>query len=221
MNELSGLCDKVGADIEKIRAGIGSDSRIGSAFLFPGVGYGGSCFPKDVRALIHTGRINDYPMTIAEAVGEANYAQQDRFADKIMDHFGNCEGVTLGVWGLAFKARTDDTRESPAIRCIEKFLDAGMKIRAYDPEAAPGDLAGRIETKGNSYDVLDGSDALVVFTDWAEFRTPDFEMIANRLKNPVVFDGRNLYDPAYVKKQGIEYHSIGRARVGAGCLSST
>ena len=218
MNELSGLCEVVGADIEKIRAGIGSDSRIGSAFLFPGVGYGGSCFPKDVRALIHTGRANDYPMTIAESVGEANFAQQDRFAQKILDYFDNSsESVTLGVWGLAFKARTDDTRESPAIRCIEKFLDAGMKIKAYDPQASAGHLADLIETATNSYDVLDGADGLVVFTDWQEFRTPDFELIIKKLKNPVVFDGRNLYDPCYIKKQGIEYHSIGRLAVGAKC----
>lgn len=218
MNELSGLCEVVGADIEKIRAGIGSDSRIGSAFLFPGVGYGGSCFPKDVRALIHTGRANDYPMTIAEAVGEANFAQQDRFAQKILDYYKETSGsVSLGVWGLAFKARTDDTRESPAIRCIEKFLDAGMSIKAYDPEANAGHLAERIETVNNSYDVLDGADGLVVFTDWQEFRTPDFELMVEKLKNPVVFDGRNLYDPNYVKKQGIEYHSIGRLTVGTKC----
>ena len=218
MNELSGLCEEVGADIEKIRAGIGSDSRIGSAFLFPGVGYGGSCFPKDVRALIHTGLSNEYPMTIAEAVCEANYAQQDRFAGKILDYFKDSSGsVTLGVWGLAFKARTDDTRESPAVRCIEKFLDAGIAIKAYDPEASAGQLGDRIETVTNSYEVLDDADGLVVFTDWQEFRTPDFELIVEKLKNPVVFDGRNLYDPNYVKKQGIEYHSIGRPTVDSKC----
>ncbi len=215
MNELSGLCERVGADIEKVRAGIGSDSRIGSAFLFPGVGYGGSCFPKDVRALIHMGRTCDYPVTIAAAVQEANYVQQDRFAQKVLDYFKDAsETVTLGVWGLAFKARTDDVRESPAIRCIEKFLAAGMKVRAYDPEAGCGPLEGKIETVGNSYDALDGADALVVFTDWPEFRTPDFELIAQKLKRPVIFDGRNLYDPSYIKKQGIEYHSIGRLAVG-------
>ncbi len=216
MNELSGLCERVGADIEKVRAGIGSDSRIGSAFLFPGVGYGGSCFPKDVRALIHMGRTCDYPVTIAAAVQEANYVQQDRFAQKVLDYFRDAsETVTLGVWGLAFKARTDDVRESPAIRCIEKFLAAGMKVRAYDPEAGCGPLEGKIETVCNSYDALDGADALVVFTDWPEFRTPDFELIAQKLTRPVVFDGRNLYDPGYIKKQGIEYHCIGRSAVGA------
>jgi len=215
MNELSGLCEKFGADIEKIRAGIGSDSRIGSAFLFPGVGYGGSCFPKDVRALSHMGRVRDCPMTIAEIVQQANYNQQDRFAQRVMDYFGQKRSdVTLAVWGLAFKARTDDIREAPSMRCIRKFLDAGMKIKAYDPEAmtrAAGELEGRISIAEHSYDVLDGADALVIFTDWQEFRTPDFELITSKLNKPVIFDGRNLYDPAYVRKQGIEYYSIGRA----------
>ncbi|RKY11024.1 MAG: UDP-glucose 6-dehydrogenase [Planctomycetota bacterium] len=215
MNELSGLCEKFGADIEKIRAGVGSDSRIGSAFLFPGVGYGGSCFPKDVRALAYMGRVEDCPMTIAEAVQQANYTQQDRFARRVLDYFGQKRSdVTLAVWGLAFKARTDDIREAPSIRCIRRFLDAGMKIKAYDPEAmaaAAQEFEGKIGIAEHSYDVLDGADALVIFTDWQEFRTPDFELIASKLKRPVIFDGRNLYDPVYVRKQGIEYYSIGRA----------
>jgi UDPglucose 6-dehydrogenase len=214
MNELSGLCEKFGADIEKVRAGIGSDSRIGSEFLFPGVGYGGSCFPKDVRALAHMGRAQDYPMTIAEIVQQANYAQQDRFARRVVNYFSQKAGdVILAVWGLAFKARTDDIREAPSIRCIRKFLDAGMEIRAYDPEAmaaAVEALEGKISIAEHNYDVLDGADALVIFTDWQEFRTPDFELIASKLNKPVIFDGRNLYDPAYVRKQGIEYYSIGR-----------
>ena len=215
MNELSGLCEKFGADIEKVRAGIGSDSRIGSAFLFAGVGYGGSCFPKDVRALVHMGQVECCPITIAKTVQEANYAQQDRFAERVLSYFGEKAGdVTLAVWGLAFKARTDDVREAPSIRCIRRFLEAGMKIRAYDPEAMAGaveELGGKISVAEHSYDVLDGADALVIFTDWQEFRTPDFELIASKLKRPVIFDGRNLYDPAYVRKQGIEYYSIGRA----------
>ncbi|MBN1765525.1 MAG: UDP-glucose/GDP-mannose dehydrogenase family protein [Sedimentisphaerales bacterium] len=214
MNEISALCDTFGADVEQVRIGIGSDSRIGSSFIFPGVGYGGSCFPKDVQALIHMGAQQECPMTIAQAVQQANYVQQDRFSDKVIRYFGEKAGQTrLAVWGLAFKAKTDDIRESPAIRCIDTFLEAGMKIRAYDPEAmtvALEKLKGRIETVKNSYDALNEADALVIFTEWQEFRTPDFEQIAARLKNPVIFDGRNLYDPAYVKKQGIEYHSIGR-----------
>ena len=210
MNELSGLCDAFGADIESVRAGIGSDSRIGNAFLFPGVGYGGSCFPKDVRALIHMGNEQGVQMTIAEAVRGANFTQHDRFAQKVLDYFAGQTDVKLGVWGLAFKARTDDTRESPALYCIKKFLDSGIAATAYDPEAECGDLNGGIKRVDNAYDVLDGCDALVIFTDWQEFRTPDFEQIAKTLKKPVIFDGRNLYSPAFVKKQGLEYHSVGR-----------
>ncbi len=221
MNELSGLCEKFGADVEMVRAGIGSDSRIGNSFLFAGVGYGGSCFPKDVRALIQIGNQQGYPMAICQAVQEANRKQQGRFARRVIDYFGDNEaggklagrklaGRKLAVWGLAFKARTDDTRESPAIQCIKDFLDASMEVVAYDPQAGADELAGRISIVDNSYDVLDGADALVIFTDWQEFRTPDFEQIAARLKRPVIFDGRNLYDPQYVRKQGIEYYSIGR-----------
>ncbi len=214
MNELSELCEKVDADIELVRKGIGSDSRIGNSFLFPGVGYGGSCFPKDVRALIHTGNLSSCPMTIVNSAQDVNLHQQDRFAQKIIDYFANnTNQTTLAVWGLAFKARTDDIREAPAIRCIEKFLDAGISIKAYDPEAMPAtkELFGeKIETSQPSYEILDNADALVIFTDWQEFRNPDFELISQKLKKAVIFDGRNLYDPAYVSKQGIEYHCIGR-----------
>ena len=217
MNELSGLCEKLGADIELVRQGLGSDSRIGSAFLFPGVGYGGACFPKDIRALVHTGSEHGVEMTIARAVQQVNINQQEQFAERIMKYFSGSEDrTTLAVWGLAFKARTDDVRESPAIFCIKKFLDCRMKIKAYDPEAASSAMAaldGEIETLQNGYDVLEGADALVVFTDWQEFRNPDFEAIINKLKKPVIFDGRNLYNPDVVKKAGIEYHSIGRASV--------
>ena len=211
MNELSGLCETFGADIESVRSGLGSDSRIGNAFLFAGVGYGGSCFPKDVRALIHMGNEKGVPMTIAQAVQQANYAQHERFARKVIHYFGDKENVKLGVWGLAFKARTDDTRESPALHCLEKFLNAGMKISAFDPEARCPDIDAKINRVRNAYDVLEGADALVIFTDWQEFRTPDFDQIAQKLKRPVIFDGRNLYSPAFVKKQGLEYHSIGRS----------
>ena len=211
MNELSGLCEKFGADIESVRAGIGSDGRIGNAFLFPGVGYGGSCFPKDVRALIHMGNEQGVQMTIAEAVRGANFTQHDRFAQKVLDYFAGQTDIKLGVWGLAFKARTDDTRESPALYCIKKFLDAGMTVTAFDPEAGCGELEGKITQADDAYAVLDAADALVVFTDWQEFRTPDFEMIAKSLNKPVIFDGRNLYNPAFVKKQGLDYYSIGRS----------
>jgi UDPglucose 6-dehydrogenase len=210
MNELSALCDSCGADIELVRAGLGSDSRIGNAFLFAGVGYGGSCFPKDVRAMIHMGQQRGVPMTIAEAVQNANYTQHQRFADKVLGYFKSRQGIRLGVWGLAFKARTDDTRESPAVFCIKKFIEAGVEITAFDPEAVCPELEGKIQRVNNAYDVLSGSDALVIFTDWQEFRAPDFDLIAQQLKRPVVFDGRNLYSPTFVKKQGIEYYSIGR-----------
>jgi len=217
MNELSGLCEKLGADIELVRQGLGSDSRIGSAFLFPGVGYGGACFPKDIRALAHTGSEHGVEMTIAGAVQQVNINQQVRFAERILNYFDGAEDrTTLAVWGLAFKARTDDVRESPAIFCIKKFLDRRMKIRAYDPEAASSAMAAldnKIEILQNGYDALDDADALIIFTDWQEFRNPDFEVIAKKLKKPVIFDGRNLYNPDIIKKTGIEYHSIGRASV--------
>jgi len=214
MNEISVLCERIGADVEQVRQGLGSDSRIGQSFLFPGVGFGGSCFPKDIRALIHIGAEHGVEMAIAKSVQQVNVNQQERFAKRIRDYFaGREDRTTLAVWGLAFKAKTDDVRESPAIYCIKKFLDCQMKIRAYDPEAAPAALAaldGKIKTFQNGYDALDNADALVIFTDWQEFRNPDFEIIATKLKKPVIFDGRNLYDPNVIKKAGIEYHSIGR-----------
>ncbi|TKJ33314.1 MAG: UDP-glucose 6-dehydrogenase [Planctomycetes bacterium B3_Pla] len=217
MNEISTLCEKLGADVEQVRQGLGSDSRIGSAFLFPGVGFGGSCLPKDIRALIHTGSEHGVEMTIAKSVQRVNTEQQDRFAERITDYFaGKYNQTRLAVWGLAFKAKTDDVRESPAIYCTKKLLDLGMKITAYDPEAAAAAmtaLEGRIETCQNGYDALDGADALAIFTDWQEFRNPDFEVIAAKLKKPVIFDGRNLYDPKVVREAGLEYHSIGRASI--------
>ncbi len=217
MNEISVLCEKLGADIEHVRWGLGSDSRIGSSFLFPGVGFGGSCFPKDVRSLIHTGSVNGVEMTIAKAVRQVNINQQERFAKLITDYFADRnDQTTLAVWGLAFKAKTDDVRESPAIYCIKKFLDCKMKIRAYDPEAnsaAMTALEGKIETFQNGYDALENADGLVIFTDWQEFRNPDFGLITAKLKKPVIFDGRNLYEPDVVKQAGIEYYSVGRAPV--------
>ncbi|MCK4886334.1 MAG: UDP-glucose/GDP-mannose dehydrogenase family protein [Planctomycetes bacterium] len=214
MNEISLLCEKVGADVESVRAGVGSDSRIGNAFLFPGVGFGGSCFPKDVRALIHIGKEVGCEMSVVSAAQDANIRQHDHFANKVLNYFGDkAKGATLAVWGLAFKAKTDDTRESPALYCIEKFLNAGMKVRAYDPEAmeeAKKKLGDRVAMSKQSYEILEGADALVILTDWQEFRNPDFDQIVSKLKNAVIFDGRNLYDPNYIKKQGVEYHSIGR-----------
>ena len=214
MNEISQLCEQIDADVEQVRQGIGSDSRIGRSFLFPGVGFGGSCFPKDVRALIHIGSVQGVKMRIAEAVHQVNINARERFAKRIIEFFvGREDETVLAVWGLAFKAKTDDVRESPAIYCIKEFLDQSMKIKAYDPEAASAALAaldGKIEIVPDRYDALDNSDALVIFTDWQEFRNPDFKIIADKLKKGVIFDGRNLYDPNLVKKAGIEYYSIGR-----------
>jgi UDPglucose 6-dehydrogenase len=214
MNEISAMCEKLGADVELVRQGIGSDSRIGSAFLFPGVGFGGSCLPKDIRAMIHTGASCGVETAIAKAVYQVNTDARERFAKRIKDYFNGRENKTvLAVWGLAFKAKTDDIRESPAIECIKKFLGWKMKVRAYDPEAGPAvtaALGGKIEIFQNGYDALDDADALIIFTDWQEFRNPDFDIIAKKLKKPVIFDGRNLYDGDVVRNAGIEYHSIGR-----------
>jgi UDPglucose 6-dehydrogenase len=217
MNEISALCEKVGADVELIRQGIGSDSRIGRSFLFPGIGYGGSCFPKDIRALIHAGSEHGIEMSVVEAVQQVNIIQRERFAGRVMAYFaGKEKQTTLAVWGLSFKAKTDDIRESPAIFCVEQFLDCGIKIKAYDPQAASAAaeaLDGRIETVAGGYDALDGADGLVVLTDWQEFRNPDFEVIASKLNKPVIFDGRNLYDPKMLERSGFEYYSIGRADI--------
>ncbi|MBN2139244.1 MAG: UDP-glucose/GDP-mannose dehydrogenase family protein [Sedimentisphaerales bacterium] len=214
INEIAELCEKLGADVEQVRQGMGSDSRIGSSFLFPGVGFGGSCLPKDIRAIIHKGSELGVDMTIAKAVQQVNSHSMNRFAERITAYFdGKEEETTLAAWGLAFKAKTDDVRESPAIYCIKKLLDCGMSIRAYDPEAASTGataLDGRIETFANGYEALEGADALIIFTDWQEFRNPDFETVTAKLKKPVIFDGRNLYDPVFMKSAGVEYHSIGR-----------
>jgi UDPglucose 6-dehydrogenase len=219
MNELSVLCEQVGADVELVRAGIGSDARIGNAFLYAGVGFGGSCFPKDVRALIHTGEQHQCPMEIAKAVRDVNLRQQGRFARRIVDYYATHVGADdysplLAVWGLAFKARTDDIRESPAMFCVQEFLKAGFAVRAYDPEAMPVAqkvLGDKITFCRDYYEALEGADGLVVLTDWQQFRNPDFERIAARLKRPVLFDGRNLYDRDYLREMHIEYHCVGRS----------
>ncbi len=214
MNELSALCEVVGADIELVRAGIGSDTRIGNAFLFAGAGFGGSCFPKDVRALIHTGEQHGTPMSIIKAVRQVNAQQQDRFARHVLNYYaGREDRTTLAVWGLAFKARTDDIRESPAIFCVQEFLKVGIQVRAHDPEAMPVSrqvLGESVAFCQDHYEALDGADGLVVLTDWQQFRNPDFEFVARKLSGRVIFDGRNLYDPGYVRSAGIEYHCVGR-----------
>ena len=214
MNEIAHLCASFGADVEAVRRGVGSDRRIGNAFLFPGAGYGGSCFPKDVQALISLGESIGRPLRLVAATHEANVEQRTRFAQSVIDHFGeNGQGKKLAVWGLAFKAHTDDVRESPAIVGIRRFLEAGFAVRAFDPEA--GDqardlLKEAVEIESDQYEVLNGCGALVIYTDWPQFRTPDFDEIAKRLLTQTIFDGRNLYDPGLLAKRGFYYSCVGR-----------
>jgi UDPglucose 6-dehydrogenase len=214
INEIAGLCERFGADIEAVRRGVGSDSRIGTAFLYAGVGYGGSCFPKDVSALIATGRSLKQSVLVCEAVNEVNQRQRRVFAQGVIDHFGAaCRSTTVGVWGLAFKAKTDDVRESPAMTGVQMFLEAGMTVRAHDPEAmgnAAKELGSAVSMFDDGYDAIQGADALVIFTDWPEFRRPDFERMAAVMKQKVIFDGRNLYDPAAMAKRGFHYVCVGR-----------
>ncbi len=217
MNEISHLCDCYGADVEQVRRGMGSDSRIGDAFLYAGVGYGGSCFPKDVNALAAMGRAMDEPMRIVEAVEAVNRELRARFANRVIQRFkGNTQGTKLGAWGLAFKARTDDVRESPAIEVIRLLAKEGFKIRVHDPEAMGTgglELKGSAECCDDGYDVLDGAAALLIFTDWPQFRTPDFDLMEQKLAGKVVFDGRNLYDPQMMADRGFEYHCVGRPHI--------
>ena len=218
MNEVANLCERYGADVETVRLGIGSDSRIGHAFLFPGVGYGGSCFPKDVSAFVSMGKDVGYETCITAAVQETNHRQRRAFAGRIIDYFGErAATTTLAVWGLAFKGRTDDVREAPAIDAIRMFVERGMKVRAHDPEAMPNahrELASdAVSYFDDGYEALADADALVIFTDWPEFRTPDFESVKSRLTKPIIFDGRNLYEPPFMARLGFEYHSVGRKTV--------
>ena len=220
MNEIANFCEKVGADVDKVRRGIGTDTRIGPRFLFPGIGYGGSCFPKDVQALHRSGREADYEFDILTSVMEVNEAQKTVLFDPILKRFnGDLSGVRIALWGLAFKPETDDIREAPALYMIEKLLDAGATVCAFDPEAMDnvrGRIGDRIEFAEDQYAALGGADALLICTEWQVFRTPDFNKMKDALNNPIVFDGRNLYDVADMAKQGWEYTSIGRRRTHAG-----
>jgi len=218
MNELANLAEGVGADIEKVRIGIGSDPRIGYHFIYPGSGYGGSCFPKDVRALAKSASANGYEAELLEAVENVNNRQKERIFDKISNYFdGDLAGKTIALWGLSFKPNTDDMREAPSRVLMQALWDAGAAVRAYDPKAIEEtrrlypDQAG-LELCDSSLDALIGADALVVMTEWQEFRSPDFDIIAKELSSPVIFDGRNLYDPDYLKLSGIEYFGVGRGK---------
>ena len=213
MNEIANVCELVDADVDHVRKAIGSDRRIGTSFLFPGVGYGGSCFPKDTQALLKSAQDKHYDFKILRAVEEVNKRQKERLVDKIEAYLPDLEGKTIAIWGLAFKPRTDDMREAPAIPIIERLLKRGAIVQAYDPAAAPvarrifGD---RITLCDKSYDALKGADALAVVTEWNEFREPDFAKMKSMMKAPVVFDGRNIYSPEHMRALGFSYFSIGR-----------
>ena len=214
MNEIANLCDKLGANVDLVRKGIGSDSRIGQSFLFPGPGYGGSCFPKDVKALVRMGAGCGVPLDVLAAVESANERQKRVLVQKVRSALGNeLEGRRIALWGLAFKAGTDDMREAPALTLIEALLDEGVSICAHDPAAldhARALLGNRIDYAETNYEALVGADALVVVTDWNEYRHPDFERVKRALKQPVIVDGRNLYDVEKMRELGVRYHSIGR-----------
>ena len=214
MNEIANLCEKIGANAENVRIGMSSDSRIGNKFLFPGLGYGGSCFPKDVKALIKTGLENGCDMKIIKAVDERNQKQRLDFTDKVLKYFNNdLKNKTLAVWGLAFKPKTNDMREAPAITIINKLLEYNAKIQAYDPKAidsAKLHFKDKITYANTSYEALNNADALLLLTEWNEFRLPDFDKIKSALKNPVIFDGRNQYNTEEMKEYGFKYFCIGK-----------
>lgn len=213
MNEIANVCDLFGADVDRVRQAVGSDRRIGSSFLFPGVGYGGSCFPKDVKAIARFAADKKYDFKILKAVEAVNELQKRVLVKKMEKHFGSLKGKTIAVWGLAFKPKTDDMREAPAVPIIETLLAKGAKVQAYDPEAiktARGIFGSRVTFVARNYDALKGADALAVITEWQEFREPDFVRMKKLLRTPVVFDGRNIYQPEQMKAQGFTYHSIGR-----------
>jgi len=217
MNEIANLCELTGAEVDKVRIGIGSDSRIGKRFLFPGVGYGGSCFPKDVIALVNTANENNYDFKILKSVISVNKNQIELFFKKISNHYnGNLSGKHFAIWGLAFKPNTDDVREAPSIALIKNLLENGVKVSAFDPEAsetAKAILGNTISYAENSYKALEGANALIIVTEWNEFRNPDFVKIKSMLKEPVIFDGRNLYDIEKMKSNNFIYYSVGRAPV--------
>ncbi len=213
MNEVANVCELYGADVDQVRRAIGTDRRIGPAFLFPGVGYGGSCFPKDVKAMARFSADRGHQFRILEAVEEVNRLQKELLVCKMQQHFGSLAGKVVAVWGLAFKPRTDDMREAPAITIIEKLLEAGATVQAYNPEAskiARGIFGNRVTYAPRSYDALVGADALALVTEWPEFREPDFGKMRKLMRSPVIFDGRNIYQREQMKADGFTYYGIGR-----------
>ena len=213
MNEVANVCEAVGADVDEVRRAVAADRRIGPSFLFPGVGYGGSCFPKDVKAMLKFAASNEYDFQILKSVESVNDKQKVRLLEKVKAHFGSLKGKRIAVWGLAFKPRTDDMREAPSVPLIQGLLAAGAHVQAYDPEAmkvARGIFGSKVTYADNSYAALTGADALVIVTEWNEFREPDFARMRKLLRNPVIFDGRNLYNSEQIRAQGFIYNSIGR-----------
>jgi UDPglucose 6-dehydrogenase len=213
MNEIANLCDRLGADVRSVRLGIGTDTRIGSSFLFPGLGYGGSCFPKDVKALIRMGHDADCALNVVGAVDATNEAQKQVLMPRLEAFLDGLEGKTVAIWGLAFKPRTDDMREAPSLTIIEALLAGGARVQVYDPKAmelAREQLGDRVSYCQRSYDACADADALVVVTEWSEFREPDFGRIKSLLRRPAIFDGRNIYNPAQLKRMGFHYEGIGR-----------
>ena len=214
MNEIANFCEEVGADVDKVRIGMGTDSRIGKRFLFPGIGYGGSCFPKDVKALHKSGKDSGYDFAILESVIKVNKKQKTILIPKIQKYFkGNLKGKRIGMWGLAFKPETDDIREAPALDIIDKLLEQGAEITAFDPEAMPNvqrKLGDSISFATGMYEALEDADALVICTEWGMFRNPNFSIMKEKLANHVIFDGRNLYDLQEMQSEGFHYESIGR-----------
>jgi UDPglucose 6-dehydrogenase len=214
MNELANFCEKAGANVDLVRKGMGSDTRIGKRFLFPGIGYGGSCFPKDVNALIKTSMDFGSELTLLTLVDKINKEQRLRFFNKIKNHFdGNLKDKSFAVWGLAFKPNTDDMREAPSVPVIKMLIESGAKVIAFDPAAMENArfyLNDSIEYAGNMYDALPDADALIIFTEWNEFRNPDFQKVKSLLKQPLIFDGRNVYDLDDMEELGFTYYSIGR-----------
>ena len=214
MNEIANVCELVGADVDQVRRAVGSDRRIGPSFLFPGIGYGGSCFPKDVQALIHFAAEKRYEFKILRAVEAVNAQQKTRLLSKMRAHFGSLKGRTVAVWGLSFKPKTDDMREAPAVVLIAGLLAAGARVQAYDPEAmrvAKGIFGSRVKFAEGNYEALKGADCLAIVTEWNEFRRPDFERMRVLMRTPVVFDGRNIFTPDQMTQNGFTYYSIGRA----------
>jgi UDPglucose 6-dehydrogenase len=213
MNEIANVCDAFGANVDQVRRAVASDRRIGPAFLFPGVGYGGSCFPKDVKAILKFSGEKKYDFQILKAVESVNERQKRRLLARMTQHFGSLEGKKIAVWGLAFKPRTDDMREAPAVPLINGILDAGASVVAYDPEAmkvAKGIFGNRVQFADKSYGALNGADALAIVTEWNEFREPDFTRIRKLMRTPVIFDGRNLYNSDHIRGLGFTYFSMGR-----------